>query len=168
MLKSSFVVLGLLKALAYAASLPERRWENDQWNTPDPSSPCGFVLTKYDNAYYPYYRRVTFEHLPSGPLKSANGLESVGFDISDDIFVGGTGPGNTTTVGHYYNIAVDKSGGQAILRLKVPGGQHAPGNLSGAEMHTSQAFTGGVFTAEVQIDKTVGTDQAVVSETRTV
>ena len=150
--------------LGLSANIPSSRWDNEAYDTPDKSCPCGYVLTHYDNAYYPVYRRVTFDSLPKGKLQGPDALQSVGFDISDDIYVGGTGPENTTTVGHYANIAVaDGDDGSSILRLLVPGGQHIGGNLSGAEIHSSQAFTGGVFTAEMQISPVVGTAQAVVS-----
>ncbi|ORX40204.1 concanavalin A-like lectin/glucanase domain-containing protein [Kockovaella imperatae] len=164
MLGSYLVTWLLLQCLALGAVIPSPL-SGTQYGVVDKSCPCGYVLTEYGNAYYPYYKLVTFDSLPVGPLKSANGLESLGFDISDEIYIGGTGPGNTTSVGHYYNIHIAKQSkakdASHIMQLIVPGGQRAPGNLSGAEIHSSQAFTGGVFTAEMQMSGIVGTDQSM-------
>jgi hypothetical protein len=74
--------------------------------------------------------------------------------------MGPTAPDGTICYGDVNNVAIN----DGILELTVPGGQTAGGRTSGAELMFGENLTGGVFQMVAQIDGSVGTCQAIVSE----
>ncbi|ORX34192.1 concanavalin A-like lectin/glucanase domain-containing protein [Kockovaella imperatae] len=125
---------------------------------PPPSCDCGYILSTYGDAYFPYHRSINFEALPSGILSSANALNDLGLTIFDGQAMGGTGPDGTRSVCDLQNLAIDTD---KALTFTVPGGQPAGGQISAAEVYSSDEFLHGVFMGSMKFDQTPGTCQSM-------
>ena len=124
------------------------------------SCSCGYVLTAYNNSYFPHHNLVTFDSLPEGPLSSSDALDSLGWSITSGQ-MGATNPKTGLhSVSTYQNFAIDSD---KALTLTVPGGQSSgnQGAISATEMSSSMGFVNGVFTGSFKFSSVSGTCQTM-------
>lgn len=136
---------------------------------------CGYVMTKYNNAYFPYASLLSFSATADGPATSSN---LPNFFIASGFQTGSTAPSGTTCTTSKSNVKF--SGGALELVVpgtysaphelgnltiwlwidmaSLPGGQKANGPLSVscAEIDFNPVVTGGVFTMTAQYDSFFG------------
>ncbi|OCF31351.1 hypothetical protein I316_06956 [Kwoniella heveanensis BCC8398] len=116
------------------------------------SCECGYILSQYDNAYFPSAIVVDFS-----TVTDVSQLAAMGLIVVDGWRVGSVNDADGTyCTGSASNIRL--AGG--ALEFIVPGGQTG-GMVSGAELQTEQAVMGGVFTMSAQLDPGHGTCQAI-------
>ncbi|WWC91377.1 uncharacterized protein L201_006320 [Kwoniella dendrophila CBS 6074] len=125
--------------------------------TPSKDCSCGYILSKYDNAYFPKSLIVLFDN-----VSDVNALSQLGFYVNNGDSIGVGYQGNSIK-GSSKNVII-KDG---LLQLTVPGGQKAASGsqLSGAEIQTSFAVTGGIFTMNAKLSSVHGTCQSIFTYT---
>ncbi|KAK6904565.1 hypothetical protein I203_105381 [Kwoniella mangroviensis CBS 8507] len=117
---------------------------------------CGYILSAYDNAYFPKALVVSFDS-----VSSVAELANLGLRVQDGSQVGSIAPDGGKCQASADNVAIDRG----ILKLTVPGGQSAGGIISGAEIETMNPVLGGVFTMSAQLSPVHGTCQAIFTYT---
>ncbi|WWC73249.1 uncharacterized protein I206_107215 [Kwoniella pini CBS 10737] len=117
---------------------------------------CGYILTSYNNAYFPESLIVDFS-----TVTDKSSLANMGLRIMDGSRAGSVAPDGGRSLTSIDNVAI-KDG---ILTLTVPGGQAKGGQISSAEIETIFAATGGVFTMNAKLSPVAGTCQAIFTYT---
>nr|XP_019009680.1 uncharacterized protein I206_05240 [Kwoniella pini CBS 10737]OCF48461.1 hypothetical protein I206_05240 [Kwoniella pini CBS 10737] len=120
------------------------------------SCSCGYVLTKYNNVYFPKSLTVSFDK-----VNSLSALQAAGFEINTGWQMGTSAEDGGYALGSSKNIGF-KDG---YLTLTVPGGQKKGKSITGAEISTKTIFGGGIFTMNAQLSKVPGTVQSMFSYT---
>ncbi|KAI9636234.1 concanavalin A-like lectin/glucanase domain-containing protein [Dioszegia hungarica] len=115
---------------------------------------CGYVLSAHSDAYFPLLKEITFASMPDIPGSEfdALGLEVGRWSI-------GCNYEGTRSVGSVDNVYVKN----AVLELRVPGGQSVGGSISAAEVLLKDTITGGVFTMEAKLGGNKGTCQSILT-----
>ncbi|WRT68898.1 uncharacterized protein IL334_005880 [Kwoniella shivajii] len=129
---------------------------NTTTTLPSGDCSCGYVLSSYDNAYFPKAIIASFD-----TITSVSALAGLGLEINDGWKAGSVADDGTYCQGVASNVAINNG----ILTLTVPGGQSTGGVVSGAEIQTTEAITGGVFTMNAQLSPVSGTCQAIFTYT---
>ncbi|WVF65705.1 hypothetical protein IAT40_000436 [Kwoniella sp. CBS 6097] len=120
------------------------------------SCQCGYILSQYNNAYFPSAIVVDFSS-----MTDISQLAALGLVVVDGWRVGSTNDADGTyCTGSASNVQL----AAGALQFTVPGGQSG-GVISGAELQTEEAVMGGVFTMSAQLDPGHGTCQAIFTYT---
>ncbi|WVQ93351.1 hypothetical protein IAU59_000419 [Kwoniella sp. CBS 9459] len=120
------------------------------------SCQCGYILSQYNNAYFPSAIVVDFS-----TVTDIAQLAAMGLVVADGWRIGSTNDADGT---YCTSSASNMRLAGGALEFIVPGGQSG-GILSGAELQTEQAVMGGVFTMSAQLDPGHGTCQAIFTYT---
>jgi hypothetical protein len=118
---------------------------------------CGYVMSAYNDAYFPYHHSTSFTGGPEGPISSVDSLSAYKLRPSAEGQSMGVA-GDAVAVQSLSNIRINNG----VLELVVPGGQTG-GEIKSAELTFDTVVTGGVFTMDAKIDDTPGTCQSIVS-----
>nr|XP_019047784.1 hypothetical protein I302_04401 [Kwoniella bestiolae CBS 10118]OCF26714.1 hypothetical protein I302_04401 [Kwoniella bestiolae CBS 10118] len=113
---------------------------------------CGYILSQYDNAYFPKALIVSFDS-----VSDISALEGLGLRVQDGSRAGSVAPDGGYCQASADNVAID----EGVLKLTVPGRQAAGGVITGAEIETTTPVLGGVFTMSAQLSPVHGTCQAI-------
>lgn len=108
---------------------------------------CGYVLSAYDNAWFPQLKTFSFS-----TIQTTSALTAAGWQISEWP-IGGTSPAGVKCQGKTENIKF----ADGAMELIVPANQ-----FTGAEITFNTPILGGVLTMNAQLDKTPGTCQSIV------
>lgn len=117
---------------------------------------CGYVLSAYNNAYFPLSHSTSFSSL-SGAVTQAQ-MAELGWEVAVGYQAGARNDDGTTPIGSLEAL----SGGDGALLLTVAGGQARGGEIKVGEIIFKEAVTGGVFTMNAELDATPGTCQSIV------
>lgn len=128
--------------------------------TPSGECKCGYSISSFNNAYYPY-----LSVLDASTLSSTADLGGLGWSVTDakagQEEAGGIGGpyGDVRCVGKASNIRLNKAAG--ALELVVPGGQGGDGSITGAEMAFNTALLSAHVTMDAQLSNVVGSCQSI-------
>ncbi|WRT68897.1 uncharacterized protein IL334_005879 [Kwoniella shivajii] len=117
---------------------------------------CGYVLSKYNNAYFPKALRVSFD-----TVKSIADLNKAGFEVNTGWGIGTAADDGGHAIGSTNNVGFSNG----AMTLKVPGGQKKGKAITGAEINFANSVGGGVFTMNAQLSAVEGTCQSIFTYT---
>ncbi|KAJ9112853.1 hypothetical protein QFC19_000408 [Naganishia cerealis] len=122
-------------------------------SVPPSDCSCGYVLTAYENAYYPLSILVDFSS-----VSSIDEFPGLGLKISTSR-IGGVNADDRVTACYSdpANVRITQGG---VLELVVPGGQQKGGAITGAEITSIDTMLSGHLTMTAQISAEHGTCQA--------
>lgn len=116
---------------------------------------CGYSISKLNNAYMPGSFNIDFRD-----THSVEDLVAAGFVVNNGWQSGAAAADGTVAYGDVANLRFAADG----LHFVVPGGQQRGGLVTAAEIQYGNGFTKVYTEAEIQVDATPGTCQALVSK----